>query len=198
MTDFFNTSLSQHHKEISFSPLTNLSLTYTYLLLQPRNRDKRMFFTGTLIPVEDIKRSRKFYEEILKQEVKYDFSVNITFEGRFAIISKDHFNNITKNKIGSANQPADKSLILYFETDSIDEMFNKLKQNNVEFLHEIEEQPWSQRVFRCYDPDKYIVEIGEKAESTIIRLHKQNMQPDDISKQTLMPLDFIKTVTNSN
>ncbi|HPK57676.1 MAG TPA: glyoxalase/bleomycin resistance/dioxygenase family protein, partial [Spirochaetota bacterium] len=63
-----------------------------------------------------------------------------------------------------------------------------------EFIHEIEEQPWAQRVFRCYDPDKYIVEIGEKVKSTIIRLHKRNMQPDDISKQTLMPLDFIKTV----
>ncbi len=155
-----------------------------------------MFFTGTLIPVENIERSRIFYEETLKQKVIYDFSVNITFEGRFAIISKDHFYNITKN-IHSRNQIADRNLILYFETESIDDVFTNLRQNNIEFLHEIEEQPWSQRVFRCYDPDKYIVEIGEKAESTIIRLYKRNIQPDDISKQTLMPLDFIKTVITS-
>ncbi len=164
--------------------------------MQHLQKDRQMNFIGSILAVEDIKRSRKFYEEILQQTVKYDFGLNITFEGRFAIISKDHFYNITKN-IHSRNQIADRNLILYFETESIDDVFTNLRQNNIEFIHEIEEQPWSQRVFRCYDPDKYIVEIGEKAESTIIRLYKRNIQPDDISKQTLMPLDFIKTVITS-
>ncbi|HOU83307.1 MAG TPA: VOC family protein [Spirochaetota bacterium] len=155
-----------------------------------------MNFIGSILAVEDIKRSRKFYEEILQQTVKYDFGLNITFEGRFAIISKDHFYNITKN-IHSRNQIADRNLILYFETESIDDVFTNLRQNNIEFIHEIEEQPWAQRVFRCYDPDKYIVEIGEKVESTIIRLHKRQMPVDDIAKQTSISVDYIKTVINS-
>lgn len=160
--------------------------------------DKQMTFMGSIIAVEDIKRSRQFYEEILKQSVKYDFGNNITFESRFAILTKNHFNSITKNKVSRPDQSGQNNFALYFETDAIDEFYNELRQNNIKFLHEIEEQPWGQRIFRCYDPDNYIVEIGEKVESTIIRLHKRRMAIGKIAGQTSMPLDFIKTVIEGN
>lgn len=62
-------------------------------------------------------------------------------------------------------------------------MYNELKNINVEFLHEIEEQPWGQRVFRFYDPDKYIVEIGDVVETVIIRFYKQGYSFDEIVKK---------------
>ncbi|WP_083189975.1 hypothetical protein [Orenia metallireducens] len=34
------------------------------------------------------------------------------------------------------------------------------------------EQPWHQKVFRIYDYDKHIVEIGESMEAVVIRYHK--------------------------
>ena len=57
-----------------------------------------MKYVCSLIVVEDIQRSRDFYERILKQKVKYDFGENVTFEGGFAIHLKKHFEKITKGE----------------------------------------------------------------------------------------------------
>ena len=51
-------------------------------------------FICPLICVEDITRSRHFYEDILGQQVLYDFTENITFKGDFAIHLKGHFQGL--------------------------------------------------------------------------------------------------------
>lgn len=51
----------------------------------------KMRFTCSLITVEDINRSREFYEKLLQQKVNYDFDENIVFEGGFALHLKSHF-----------------------------------------------------------------------------------------------------------
>ncbi len=152
-----------------------------------------MNFVGPLIVVENIERSREFYEKTLIQKVKYDFGVNITFEGRFAILLKSHFEKTAKIKDSHSILSGSNSFELYFETEKIDEIYNELKNMNVEFLQEIEEQPWGQRVFRFYDPDKYIVEIGDVVETVIIRFYKQGYSFDEIVKQTSMTREFVET-----
>ena len=47
-----------------------------------------------LVVVEDIGRSRHFYEQLLGQKVKFDFGPNVTFEGDFAIHLKSHFQSL--------------------------------------------------------------------------------------------------------
>jgi len=34
----------------------------------------------------------------------------------------------------------------------------------VEFIHEIVEQPWGQKVMRFYDPDYHMIEVGAPIE----------------------------------
>jgi uncharacterized glyoxalase superfamily protein PhnB len=51
-------------------------------------------------------------------------------------------------------------LLLYFETNQLDAAFARLK-NKVRLVHPIERQSWGQRVFRFYDPDGHVIEIGE-------------------------------------
>ena len=41
-------------------------------------------------------------------------------------------------------------------------VFQKLKEQNLLFVHEITEQGWGQKSFRVLDPDGYIVEIAEE------------------------------------
>ena len=53
------------------------------------------------------------------------------------------------------------------------------------------EQPWRQRVVRFYDPDRHIIEIGESMEHLSYRLHNEGLSPDDISKITMLPLEFV-------
>ncbi|WP_252187569.1 glyoxalase/bleomycin resistance/dioxygenase family protein [Anaeromonas gelatinilytica] len=59
---------------------------------------------------------------------------------------------------------------LYFEYDDLEELQSKLKKEKVEFIHEMREQPWRQRVLRIYDPSKNIIEVGESLEYLSYRL----------------------------
>jgi catechol 2,3-dioxygenase-like lactoylglutathione lyase family enzyme len=151
-----------------------------------------MKFVSPLILVEDIQRSREFYEKTLKQKVKYDFGENVSFEGDFAIHLKSHFEKVAKIKNPRSVFFGSNSFELYFETEKIEEIHSELQHKKVEFLHEIEEQPWGQRVFRFYDPDQHIVEIGEILEALVIRLYKQGYSLDAIVKKTGMPDDFVE------
>jgi len=156
-----------------------------------------MKYVCSLIVVKNIERSREFYEKVLKQKVKYDFGENVTFEGDFAIHLKDHFEKITKANNSRHILFGSNSFELYFETEKIDEIYNELQAQKVEFLHEIEEQPWGQRVLRLYDPDKHIVEIGETMESVVIRFYKLGYSFDEIVKKCSMPKEFVETTINN-
>ncbi len=156
-----------------------------------------MKYIGPILLVENIERSREFYEKTLKQKVKYDFGVNVSFEGDFAIHLKDHFEEIAKLKDSHSILFGSNSFDLCFETEKIDEIYNELKNIRAEFLHEIEEQPWGQRVIRFYDPDKHIVEIGETMDGVVIRLYKQGLSFEEIVGKTAMPKEFVEaTIKN--
>jgi catechol 2,3-dioxygenase-like lactoylglutathione lyase family enzyme len=53
---------------------------------------------------------------------------------------------------------------LYFETDELESVCERLLRAGVEFIHPIEKQPWGQRVARFYDPDGHVIEAGELME----------------------------------
>jgi catechol 2,3-dioxygenase-like lactoylglutathione lyase family enzyme len=136
-----------------------------------------MKFICSLLTVSDINISRNFHEKLLNQKVKFDFGENVTFEGDFAIHLKSHFQNLIENKeikFGGNN------FELYFEENNIEEIVELLHKNNVEFIHEIKEQHWRQKVARFYDPDKNIIEIGESMEFLCYRLFLENIDSEQI------------------
>ncbi len=151
-------------------------------------------FICPLICVEDITRSRHFYEDILGQQVLYDFTENITFKGDFAIHLKGHFQGL----LGKPEQYPFKYKAhngeLYFETDEIEIILERLVSKSVDFIHKIHEQPWGQRVIRFYDPDGHIIEIGEPMESVVQRFHKKGLSIEDICERTSMPVVFVKKI----
>lgn len=148
-----------------------------------------MKFISALITVDDIDRSRHFYTGLLEQEIKFDFGENITFHGDFAIHLRSHFKELIDNK-----EIKDKAnnCELYFEYDNLEKMELKLNKEGVEFVHEIREQPWRQKVMRFYDPDENIIEVGESMEHLSNRLHREGIEVKEISKITNMPQDFVK------
>jgi len=153
----------------------------------------KLKFICTLITVADIKKSRYFYENVLGQKVEADFGENVSFGG-FAIHLRPHFKMLIDNKeivVGGNN------FELYFEYDNIVQIVEILKSEEVEFVHELREQPWKQLVVRFYDPDKNIIEIGESLEYLTFRLYQQGNSFDEISKMTGLNIEFIKnTITN--
>ncbi|MBU1099297.1 MAG: VOC family protein [Bacteroidetes bacterium] len=148
-----------------------------------------MKFICTLIAVTDIKRSREFYENVLDQKVKYDFGENITFHGDFAIHLKSHYKELIDSReiVSGGN-----NFELYFEYHKVDEIAEKLKNENVEFVHEVREQPWRQKVVRFYDPDKNIIEVGESLEYLSYRLNKEGNSSADIAKIIGLPIEFVE------
>ena len=134
--------------------------------------------------------ARNFYENVLEQTVEADYGENVSFGG-FAIHLRPHFRMLIDNKEVAAGGNNSE---LYFECDDVEQVCEKLKAENVEFVHELREQPWKQLVVRFYDPDKNIIEIGETLEHLISRLHQQNHSADEISKMTGLDKKFIERV----
>ena len=53
-----------------------------------------------------------------------------------------------------------KNLLLYFEDHDVDAAFVRISPY-VELIHAVQRQAWGQRVFRFYDPDRHVIEVGE-------------------------------------
>ena len=147
-----------------------------------------------LVVVEDIGRSRHFYEQLLGQMVKFDFGPNVTFQGDFAIHLRSHFQSL----LGDVTQyPVTKKAHwgeLDFGTDELEPIYQRLDQAQVEFIHPVCEQPWGQRVMRFYDPDGHIIEIGETMEAVVRRFHEQGLSVDLIMERSSMPREFVEHV----
>lgn len=147
-----------------------------------------MKYICPLVVVEDIKKSRLFYENILGQTVKMDLGENITFDGDFAIHQKDHFRKLIGDNVIIKRS---NNFELYFEDDDLESIVLKLKENDIEFIHEIIEQPWRQRVIRFYDHDKNIIEVGERLEHLAYRLSRENYSENEISKIIGLPEEIV-------
>jgi len=148
-----------------------------------------MKYISSLIVVEDLEKAREFYEKILNQKVEVDYGENITFEGGFALHQKEHFKNLINHKpiIRKTN-----NFELYFEHDAIEAFAEKLKENNIELVHELKKQPWQQQVIRFYDYDHNMIEVGESMAHVANRLFQEGHVMKKISEITYMSEDLIK------
>lgn len=148
-------------------------------------------FICALLVVEDISIARHFYEQLLGQKVKADFGENVTFEGDFAIHLKSHYQQLLSETGQYPVLRKAHNAELYFETDEIETLNQRLQQAGLDFIHPLREQPWGQRVFRLYDPDGHIVEVGETMDAVICRFHAQGLSIDLICEKTFMPRELV-------
>mgnify|MGYP001811306321 CR=1 FL=1 len=144
--------------------------------------------------VVDVPKSKEFYMRVLDQEVTMDInSINVGFKSGLAIWDKKYATNVIfENQ--NVNKSDNTNLEIYFETNALDEVFKKVSDMNVNILHGIKTQPWQQRVFRFYDPDKFIIEAAETMEEVIKRLSKENMTVDAIAEKTFMPKEVVQAM----
>jgi hypothetical protein len=61
-------------------------------------------------------------------------------------------------------------------------------------VHPLREHPWGQCVFRVYDPDGHIVEIGEPMPIVIQRFLAQGLSLEAVSEKTSMPLEIVQQI----
>jgi catechol 2,3-dioxygenase-like lactoylglutathione lyase family enzyme len=152
-------------------------------------------FISSVIFVKDIRASRDFYEEILNQKIDNDFDLSIGYIGGFSIWQSDHAHEtIFGPSAGDENPLGSKNHEFCFESEDLDELLASVTQANVPFVHPIVEQPWGQRVFRIYDPDGYIVELGEPMTAVVHRLLSLGGSVEEVTRRTAMPFDLVKAI----
>jgi catechol 2,3-dioxygenase-like lactoylglutathione lyase family enzyme len=127
----------------------------------------KLKFINPIVFVKDIRVSKPFYAETLGLEVIEDHGPFVLFQDHFGIHQARELADTVWKAEAPADVPADAdqlqgrhNLLLYFETVALDEVFARL-EDQVRLIHSIERQAWGQLVFRFYDPDGHVVEIGE-------------------------------------
>jgi len=153
-------------------------------------------FRAFVIFVKDMETSRRFYEQLLGQEVAMDHGLNVGYKSGLALWQQDYALNVIHGK--PVNLKRGNDLEIYFESGTIDEMYAAVRSAGTPMVHGIREQPWGQRVFRFHDPDKIVIEIGEPMDALVLRLKQEGMTDEEIEKKTTLPLEIVKTLLASN
>ena len=153
-----------------------------------------MRFAGLVIAVSDMGKSRSFYIDILKLNVEMDLGKYLAFEGGFSL--HENYPELVGADIKVMKES--NNFEAYFEVNDIDELRVRIDDaGGVEFLHDIREEPWKQKVMRIYDPDRHIVEIAENMGVTAKRLLSQGFSMDEVSEQTMFPKEVLEYLINA-
>ena len=132
-----------------------------------------------LISVADINAARKFYEDLFGLEVFQDYGRNIAFTCGLALQQDfDWLVDLPKEKVIKKSNNAE----IVFEEQDFDGFLNKLKEYpDIEYLGEVIEHSWGQRVIRFYDLDGHIIEVGEDMKMVIKRFLASGMNMEEIA-----------------
>ena len=156
--------------------------------------DQIPVYHSVVLLVDNIEESKDFYSRVLGQKIVMDFGRNVGFKGGLAIWEKEYALNIIFKEKAQNIQVGKNNAELYFESPDLDDLYKRIKKEKIEIIHPILEHPWGQRAFRIYDLDNHIIEFAESMESVVLRLNKEGQNLEEISKKSMMPIEFIKRV----
>ncbi|MBN3368689.1 glyoxalase [Clostridium botulinum] len=154
-----------------------------------------MKYICTVISVADINAAIKFYEELFGLEVYQDYGKNIAFTCGLALQQDfDWLVGIPKESV--LKKPNNAELV--FEEQDFDGFLNKLKEYpDIEYLGEVIEHSWGQRVIRFYDLDRHLIEVGEDMKMVVRRFLNTGMTMQEVSKRMGVSIGDLEKLLNS-
>ena len=154
---------------------------------------KTLKYTSTLIAVADMEKSKQFYHDVLGLEVVADFGDNVTLDGGIALQTMNTWKTfIRTDNVILPNNAGE----LYFEEEDMDTFCDHLKKFDICYVHPLFEHRWGQRVVRFYDPDKHIIEVGEKLDAVILRFMENGLSAEETAVRMDIPFDFVRACLN--
>ena len=127
-----------------------------------------MKYTCVVIAVADINAAREFYEDLFGLEVYQNYGRNIAFTCGLAL------------------------------QQDFDGFLNKLKEfPDIEYLGEVIEHSWGQRVIRIYDPDGHIIEVGEDMKMVVQRFLNTGMTMEEVSAKIDVSVGDLEKLLNT-
>lgn len=152
-----------------------------------------MKYVCTLLVVKDIEQSKKFYHDVLDQDVIEDLGANVTLTGGFALQTSESWSGFIHkqdNEIIYGNNDAE----LYFEEDDIDSFMERLSYFKIEYVHSLKEHSWGQRVIRFYDLDKHIIEVGENMAIVVKRFIDSGMTIEQTAIRMNVEVQYVEAL----
>lgn len=146
-----------------------------------------MKLKNPLLVVKDIDKSVEFYKKVLGLHVITDFGANKTLTGGLSLQTLESWKAFIDKDVSFGNNSSE----IYFEEENFDSFIEKLKIYDVEYIHQVKEHSWGQRVVRIYDPDKHIIEIGEDIKMVCRRFLENGMSPQEVAERMDVPMKFV-------
>ncbi len=149
-----------------------------------------MKMKNTLIVVKDIKKSIRFYADVLGLRVVTDFGANVTLTGGLSLQTVEswaEFIDVSPDDLGWCGKVGE----VYFEEENFDEFADKLSTLDINYVHPVKEHGWGQRVVRFYDPDGHIIEVGESIKNVVNRFLNSGMTPQKVAERMDVPVKVV-------
>ena len=143
-----------------------------------------MRLKNILLVVEDVERSRRFYEELFGLHVITAFDGNMILTEGLVLQDREIWEKLTGKKVKNAGNNAE----LYFEENELTKFAGKLEKSdwNITYVNPLKEESGGQQVIRIYDPDGHLIEIGESLE------HAEKRQKEGFAKMERNLVDIMK------
>ena len=147
-----------------------------------------MKFMNPLLAVSDMERSVSFYKTVLGLDKIEDFGANVTLTGGVALQTQETWAQFIETDALTWNGKVSE---LYFEEDDFDTFAERLRGQDIRYVHPVKEHAWGQRVVRFYDPDGHIIEVGENIQSVYRRFADSGMTPEQIAVRMDVPPEAV-------
>ena len=154
-----------------------------------------MKYSCTVISVADINAARRFYEDLFGLGVFQDYGKNIAFTCGLALQQDfDWLVGLSKENVFNKSN----NIEICFEEQDFDSFLNKLKKySNIEYLGNVIEYSWGQRVVRFYDLDGHIIEVGEDMKMVVNRFLASGMTKEEVSVKMDVSIADLTKLLNS-
>ncbi len=113
---------------------------------------------SSIILTKDMERAIGFYRDVMGLELQKQFETVAFFQNGLIVHDEAVYLSYI-DKPGHVSQGF--KAVYYYIASDIDEIYRSLQEKKVEFIHGLETQSWGERVFRFYDPDGNVIEIGD-------------------------------------
>lgn len=153
-----------------------------------------MKYMCSVMSVADINAARKFYEDLFGLELDQDYGINISFTCGLSLQQEfDWLVNIQKEDILKKSN----NMELCFEEQDFDGFLQKLKQYpDIEYVGDVVEHSWGQRVIRFYDLDGHMIEVGEEMKMVINRFLASGMTMEEVSAKMDASIEDLTKILN--
>ena len=117
-----------------------------------------MQLRNVLIVVNDMERAIRFYKDIFGLQVILDQDGNVVESEGLVLQDAKIWQDFLKRELIPKNNMTE----LYFEESDIEGFVKKLEESDyeIEYVNELMEHSWKQKVVRFYDPDGNLIEVG--------------------------------------